>query len=297
MKEGKTHKKDFIAVGVLVGMIALVTACGNSGKLNTNKEFKLEYRSYEYKDLKYKAVYNLKTFMEMQGQPMNAERVFDFIYSFSGKEAGSENGHLISSTLENIDAKMITALGQQKFDTRHINGKSFDMMISANGSKLSYPQPDQLLRLDMGAMAGGELNLEFILKYNFPELPDSPVKGGETWQETFQRTQIEGSLQPLVNINAVHQYVDVEKVDGYDCFKVESTYKAEIEGSEEQMGMNWTYIGKLEGSSTWYFAVKEGFVVKVSTLEKSKGIIKSTGDNPMEVPIQQEISVDIITTR
>lgn len=297
MKKENTHKRDFIAVGVLVGMIALVIACGNSGKLDLNKEYKPEYRSNEYNDLNYKAVYNLKTFMEMQGQPMNAERAFDFIYSFSGKEAGSENSHLISITLENIDAKMITALGQQKFDTRHINGKSFDMMISANGSKLSYPHPDQLLRLDMGAMAGGELNLEFILKYNFPELPDSPVKGGETWQETFQRTQIEGSLQPLVNINAVHQYVDVEKVDGYDCIKVESTYKAEIEGSEEQMGMIWTYIGKLEGNSTWYFAVKEGFVVKVSTKEKSKGIIKSTGANPMEVPIQQEISVDIITIR
>ena len=297
MKKENTHKRDLIAVGVLVGMIALVTACGNSGKLDLNKEYKPEYRSNEYNDLNYKAVYNLKTFMEMQGQPMNAERAFDFIYSFSGKEAGSENSHLMTITLENIDAKMITALGQQKFDTRHINGKSFDMMISANGSELSYPHPDQLLRLDMGAMAGGELNLEFILKYNFPELPDSPVKGGETWQETFQRTQIEGSLQPLVNINAVHQYVDVEKVDGYDCIKVESTYKAEIEGSEEQMGMIWTYIGKLEGSSTWYFAVQEGFVVKVSTIEKSKGIIKSTGANPMEVPIQQEISVDIITIR
>ena len=297
MKKENSHKRDFIAVGVLVGIIALVTACGNSGKLDLNKEYKPEYRSNEYNDLKYKAVYNLKTFMEMQGEPMNAERAFDFIYSFSGKEAEGENNHLISITLENIDAKMITALGQQKFDTRHINGKSFDMMISANGSKLSYPHPDQLLRLDMGAMAGGELNLEFILKYNFPELPDSPVKGGEAWQETFQRTQIEGSLQPLVNINAVHQYVDVEKVDGYDCIKVESTYKAEIESSEEQMGMNWTYIGKLEGSSTWYFAVKEGFVVKVSTKEKSKGIIKTTGDNPMEVPIQQEISVDIMTIR
>lgn len=297
MKKEKTHKRDFIAVGVLVGMIALVTVCGNSGNLDLNKEYKPEYRSNEYNDLNYKAVYNLKTFMEMQGQPMNAERAFDFIYSFSGKEAGSENSHLISITFEHIDAKMITALGQQKFDTRHINGKSLDMMISANGSKLSYPHPDQLLRLDMGAIAGGELNLEFILKYNFPELPDSPVKGGETWQETFQRTQIEGSLQPLVNINAVHQYVDVEKVDDYDCIKVESTYKAEIEGSEEQMGMIWTYIGKLEGSSTWYFAVQEGFVVKVSTKEKSKGIIKSTGANPMEVPIQQEISVDIITIR
>ena len=297
MKKENPHKRDLIAVSVLVGIIVLITVCGNSGKLDLNKEYKPEYRSNEYNDLNYKAVYNLKTFMEMQGQPMNAERAFDFIYSFSGKEAGSENSHLISITLENIDAKMITALGQQKFDTRHINGKSFDMMISANGSKLSYPHPDQLLRLDMGAMAGGELNLEFILKYNFPELPDSPVKGGETWQETFQRTQIEGSLQPLVNINAVHQYVDVEKVDGYDCIKVESTYKAEIEGSEEQMGMIWTYIGKLEGSSTWYFAVQEGFVVKVSTIEKSKGIIKSTGANPMEVPIQQEISVDIITIR
>ena len=293
MKKENTHKRDFIAVGVLVGMIALVTACGNSGKLDFSKEYKPEYRANEYNDLNYKAVYNLKTFMEMQGEPMNAERAFDFIYSFSGKEAEGENNHLISITLENIDAKMITALGQQKFDTRHINGKSFDMMISANGSKLSYPHPDQLLRLDMGAMAGGELNLEFILKYNFPELPDSPVKGGETWQETFQRTQIEGSLQPLVNINAVHQYVDVEKVDGYDCIKVESTYKAEIEDSEEQMGMIWTYIGKLEGSSTWYFAVQEGFVVKVSTKEKSKGIMKSTGANPTEVPIQQEISVDI----
>ena len=297
MKKEKTHKRDLIAVSVLVGIIVMITACGSSEKLDFNKEYKLEYRSYKYKDLKYKAVYKLKTFMEMQGQPMNAERVFDFIYLFSGKESKSENSHLLSITLENIDAKMITSLGQQKFDTRHIKGKSFDMMISATGSKLSYPRPDQLLCLDMGAMAGGELNLEFILKYNFPELPDSPVKGGEIWQETFQRTQIEGSLQPLVNINAVHQYVDVEKVDGYDCLKVESTHEAEIEGSEEQMGMNWTYVGKLEGSSKWYFAVKEGFVVKVSTKEKSKGIIKSTGDNPMEVPIQQEISVDIITIK
>lgn len=297
MKMKNIDKREMISVGVLVGMIVLITACGNSGKLDLNKEYKLEYRSNEYNDLNYEAVYNLKTFMEMQGQPMNAERDFDFIYSFSGKETGDENSHLISITLENIDAKMITALGQQKFDTRHINGKSFDMMISANGSKLSYPHPDQLLRLDMGAMAGGELNLEFILKYNFPELPDSPVKGGETWQETFQRTQIEGSLQPVVNINAVHQYVDVEKVDGYDCIKVESTYTAEIEGTEEQMGMNWAYIGKLEGHSTWHFAVKEGFVVKVSTKEKSKGMITSSGDNPMEVPIHQEIAVDIFTTR
>ena len=293
MKMKKSYKRDFIAVSVFVGMLALVTACGSSGKLDSIKEYKPEYRSYEFNDLNYKAVYNLKTFMEMQGQPMNAERVFDFTYAFSGKEAGSENDHLVSITLENIDAKMITALGQQKFDTRHINGKSFDIMISADGSKFSYPHPDQLLRLDMGAMAGGVLNLEFILKYNFPGLPDTPVKDGETWPETFQRTQIEGSLQPLVNINAVHQFVDVENVDGYDCLKVESTYKAEIEGSEEQMGTNWTYIGKLEGSSTWYFAIQEGFVVKVSSKEKSKGIIKSTGDHPMDVPIQQEISVDI----
>lgn len=293
MKMKKSCKRDFIAVGVFVGMLALITACGNSSKLDSNKEYKPEYKSYEFNNLNYKATYNLKTFMEMQGQPMNAERFFDFTYALSGKETGSENDHLVSITLENIDAKMITSLGQQKFDTRHINGKSFDMIISAVGSKLSYPHPDQLLRLDMGAMAGGVLNLEFILKYNFPGLPDTPLKEGETWTETFQRTQIEGSFQPLVNINAVHQFVDVENVDGYDCLKVESTYKAEIEGSEEQMGTNWTYIGKLEGSSTWFFAIQEGFVVKVSSKEKSKGIMKSTGDNSMEVPIQQEISVDI----
>jgi len=188
MKMKKNCKRDFIAVGVFVGILALITACGNTGKLDSNKEYKPEYRSYEFNDLNYKAVYNLKTFMEMQGQPMNAERFFDFTYALSGKETGSENDHLVSITLENIDAKMITALGQQKFDTRHINGKSFDMIISAVGSKLSYPHPDQLLRLDMGAMAGGVLNLEFILKYNFPGLPDTPLKDGETWTETSQRT-------------------------------------------------------------------------------------------------------------
>jgi len=285
--------KIYLVLGLSVCTAAGIQACSTSGGIDKNTEYVLEYKSAGFSDRKYTAEYDWKASMEMQGQPMNADRLFKFLYSMAGKETGGGKSSLASVTYENVDAKMIMAQGQQKFDTRHINGTSFDMEISPNGSRLSFPKPDQLPRLDMGSMAGGELDLTFILKYNFPALPDLPVKWLDTWREIFHRTWIEGSIPVTAEINATHAYVDVENIEGYDCLKIESTYAAEIEGSADQYGSNWLYQGKLEGTATWYFSLEQGFVVLASYAESTTGTITTQGENAMEVPIKQTISVEI----
>lgn len=293
MENESMRTKTYLVMGLIACTAAVIPACSASGGIDKNTEYVLEYKSAGFSDLEYTADYDWKAAMEMQGQPMNADWLFTFLYSIDGKAAGGEKGSLTTVTYENVDAKMIMALGQQKFDTRHINGTSFDMEISPKGCWLSFPEPDQLPRLDMGSMAGGELDLTFLLKYNFPALPDFPVKCMDAWSEMFQRTWIEGSIPVTAEIKATHTYVDVENIEGYDCLKIESTYTAVVDGSADQHGSNWLYQGKLEGTATWYFTLEQGFVVLASYTESTTGTITSQGENAMEVPINQTISIEI----
>lgn len=92
-----------------------------------------------------------------------------------------------------------------------------------------------------------------------------------------------------------HQYKEItlrETVNGLECVKITAAVTGTLEGEGEQMGMDLTFEGEIEGTDTWYFAYKEGIFVKMITDAFTEGTITTSGAQSMTIPMRQETKIE-----
>ena len=91
--------------------------------------FKLCYRFDSETAAVYQLNYEQKIEMNMNGQPMNADKVFDVGYSLKSPGKSDNNWVQLSVTLDTFTAAMVMDIGKQSYDTRHLIGKKFEMHL------------------------------------------------------------------------------------------------------------------------------------------------------------------------
>jgi hypothetical protein len=177
--------------------------------------------------------------------------------------------------------------GERSVDLSPIIGKSFGLTFSPKGDELEFSGVDTLV-VDFGQMQGGKQNARNFFRTILPDLPEKPVKIGETWTDKDTMMMNRSGMKIKTNTDGKNTLEGYETVDGIECLKISSKMTGILDGAGQTMGMDMNFEGDIEGKSTWYFAYKKGTFVKVEAESFMEGTIAISGQTNMTMPISVE---------
>lgn len=162
-------------------------------------------------------------------------------------------------------------------NTSGLSGKSFSATYSPKGKELTVTGIEDLPKISLGQ--NGERGAEEYFSDLLPLLPDAAVKIGDTWTTPIDKNVQQGQIA-LTTKGAATNVIE----------GIETLTKNTIQGSGTQMGQELNIKGVTKGTSTWYFAYKEGMLVKITNDEASN--LKINMGN-MEIPQTTESKTEI----
>jgi hypothetical protein len=245
----------------------------------------LEYKMPTGQVLRYESREDSRQIMDVMGQVVETTSVSTSKFSFQGK-GRQDKDFILAVTIDDITASVNTMQGDMSPDMKPVIGKGFDMVLSplgieidVSGAKaLTYSSPD------------GVRNLSAGFKVFFPDLPGKRVNVGDSWPSRYAIEEQSDSLDLRIDIDSVNTLEGFEKIDGMDCARISSKLSGVISGTGSQQGMDLHFSGKLTGTDTWYFAVKEGLYIKSKGESSSDIAIEAAG---MTIPMTQSQTTEV----
>ena len=225
--------------------------------------------------------------MEQMGQPMEIVTNSFTGYTITGKGVNKQKNLIASVAIDtmNIVAKMMGR--ENSADTEPVIGKSFGLSFTPKGKELKLEGADTI-QIDIAVPGAGKQSVESMFRNLLPNLPEQPIKIGESWVENDTMSMKQGGMDINTVIQSTHTLEALETIDGMECLKFATTYKGTLDGEGEQMGANLNFEGDLEGNGTWYFALKQAMFVKSNTENFMEGTIAVSGAATMTIPMSQE---------
>jgi len=290
----KTNLRILVSFCILTVMIALIIGCAAKKPFWGDEKtgFILNYRLAPDGVWKYQSTSNQAMNMEQMGRTIETDTKSVTHYTVKGKGL-DEQKNLLATVF--IDTMSIVTKGmgrENKPDLSAFIGKSFGLTFSSDGKELEFPGADSLT-VDFGMMGGGKQNVRSFFRSIVPDLPKNPIKIGETWTDKDTTTMKQSGMDININVESINTLEAKETVADIECFKITTKSKGTLDGEGQQMGMDLTFEGDLEGKSTWYFAYKKGIFVKSSSENFMEGTIAVSGQTNMTMPITQETKAEV----
>jgi hypothetical protein len=134
---------------------------------------------------------------------------------------------------------------------------------------------------------GEATNLAADFQAVFPDLAGHRIKKGESWTTTDTLSVEESGGEVIIALKAVNTLTGYETVKGLECAKITAAVEGTITGTGEQNGAQLEFAGTFTGEEVWYFAYKEGMLVKSNSEQNVLNTVKVSGPQNMEIPINQ----------
>jgi hypothetical protein len=247
----------------------------------------LEYKLPAGRALTYEAKSEQAQVMEVMGQAMDTTTISTSTYTFKSKGLKDKN-LLMGVTIDDLSVSVTGAQGDLSPDTSAVKGKSFDMVLSPLGAEVDVSGAEAITY----TIATESRDLSSGFKTFFPDMPDKPVKVGDTWPSSVGTTEKTTSMSIRIELQNVNTLEGFETVDGMECARIAAQVTGTISGSGNQMGQDLTFAGTLKGKDVYYFAVKEGLYVKAvsdSTAEMSIEVAAAG----MSIPVTQKSKSEV----
>lgn len=248
----------------------------------------LQYRMAEDQVLKYQTSAEQTQDIEVMGQAMTTETTSSSAFTVISKGL-KENNHLLHVTIDSMSVDISSSQGDLSPDLSSVIGESFEMVLSPLGKELDVSDAASI-QYDLGV--GGSRSVETNFQTVFPDLADKPIKIGDTWSSTDTITEKTSIGEVILSFESVNTLEGFETVDGLECIKVTARVTGTLDGEGEQMGVEMSFKGEIEGTETWYFAYKEGIFVTGIMTAHTEATITTSGAQAMTIPLKQESKME-----
>ncbi len=285
------HLFTFIVI-TIAALLLLGCAAKKPFWGNEKTGFILSYRLEKDQVLQYSTTSETIMSMEAMGQSMDINTDFMNKYTILGSGTNDENNLIRKVTIDDMAIKVSSMQGDVSHDMSKIKGRSFDKTFSSKGKEFDFAGIDDL-KIDLGQMAGGERSIKTYFLDILSDLPDNPVKIGDSWIVKDEKTIPQSGMEVKIVTTAVNKLEGYETVDGFECLKIVTKAKNTSQGSGEAMGAQLDIEGDGEIEATWYFAYKTGTLVKVISDSFGEGTIAMSGPQDMTIPYTQEVKTEI----
>lgn len=249
-----------------------------------DKPVTLAYKFPEGKALAYRTSGNETQNMDVMGQSISTLSRNSLEFSLKPKGL-KDNNFTLGVTIDAFKISVESPQGTTSPDPATVNGKTFDMVLSGLG-KISDVSGASSIQYNMGET--GKRNIAAGFQAFFPDLPDHPVKTGDTWQSDTTIVDKSDTSEIKIALKNEHKLDGFETVDGYECARVKATAKGTLAGVIEQGGMTLNLEGTIQGTQTWYFAIKEGIYVKGDEKSSTAGTVTAGSPANLTIPITAE---------
>lgn len=243
--------------GGLVVLGLFFALAGLSARQDQGVAVTLAYQFPEGKTLSYRTASSEKQYMQVNGQDLTTST--DSSLEFTAKPKSSKDGiHGITVTIDAMKIRMLGPQGDQSPTLTDIPGKSFDMSLTRLGKETDTSGAEAITY----ALGTSSRDISSQFQAFFPDLPDHPVKQGDTWPSQDSVTEKTGGGDIFITLNHVNTLDGFETVDGVECVRIKTESKGTMKGNLEEGGASLALDGTMTGATTWYFAIKQGFLVK-----------------------------------
>jgi hypothetical protein len=277
----KLRIKTSIALLIMAAAIISLSGCAAKKAIwgSMEKGMIMKYSMQPDKDLQYKTTSVFSQEMEVMGQQFTITG--ESSQQLNMKPLVTKSNDLdYMVTIEDMSSSIVTPKGEMIAKLEEVIGQSFNITISQLGEELEYSGAEELT-YDYGT--GDMKNISSDIQTFFPDLPETPVKVGDSWVST--ETNTEKSEKGILEIKTNNNYTfdGLETINGRDCMVINSTFTGTIKGEGQEQGMELITSGEVTGTGSWYFAYKEGVFVK--------SVSEGTGKTTTEVKGPQEMSI------
>jgi hypothetical protein len=277
--------------GSVAAFALFFAVAGLSARQDQGAAVTLAYQFPEGNALSYRAASSEKQYMQVNGQDLTTNT--ESSLEFTAKPKSSKDGVLgITVTVDAMKIRTQGPQGDVSPALDHVPGKSFDMSLTRLG-KESDTAGAAAITYDLGT-SRRDLSSQF--QAFFPDLSDRSIKQGDTWpsQDSVTQKTSEGDL--FVNMNHVNTLDGFETIDGIECARIKTESKGTLKGNLEQNGASLAIDGTTTAATTWYFAVKQGFLVKSDTKSGFSGSVTVAQAN-MTIPVTSESTEEVRLVR
>lgn len=291
-------RRQSVRLGSLIGvaLVALCVLAGCAGQKalwgSLDTGLILKYQMPEGRALSYRVVNDMGQKMEVMGHSMEITSLES--RGCTMNPMGQVDGNYrIGVTIDSMRMKVVTPQGEINPDMASVMGKSFEMTVSPLGDEIELAGAEAI---EYDAGPDGKRNVSSGYQAFFPDLPNVPVKLGDSWPTSETITEKTATGQIDILIEGVSSFSGLETIDGYECIKITTPFTGKIEGTGHQQGMDLTFTGTMEGSDDSFFAYKEGIFVRMRTKGTGDTIVKGTGVQEMTIPMTRtyEMLVDLL---
>ncbi len=250
-----TRRASRTAVLVVVGLF--VALAGVSARQDPGAAVTLGYQFPEGKTLSYRTASSEKQYMQVSGQDLTTST--ESTLEITAKPKSSKDGvHGIAVTIDAMKIRMQGPQGDQSPVLDHVPGKSFDMSLTRLGKETDTSGAAAITYV----LGTSTRDLSSRFQAFFPDLPDRPIKPGDTWPSQDSVTEKTGGGDIFISLNHVNTLDGFETIDGVECARIKTESKGTLKGNLEEGGASLTIDGTTTATATWYFAIKQGFLVK-----------------------------------
>lgn len=277
---------SFCFVATLI--IALLIGCAAKKPFWGDEKtgFILSYKLANDQTWKYQSATKQTTSQEVMGQLIEVSTDIATQYSLQGAGLDKQKNLVTRVKMDTISFFSSSMQGETRLDLSAIIGKDFGLTLTPKGRKVAFSNPDSI-KIEFGQMMGGKQDIERFYRNLVPRLPEQPIKIGESWTVTEDEVVPQGGLSINVHHESQHTLEGVETIAGMECMKITAKTTGTLDGTGKQMGMDVNFEGDLEGTSTWYFAYKNGMFVQSASELFMEGTAAVSGQMNMTIPITQ----------
>ena len=226
--------------------------------------------------------------MQIQDKSIPVESIETL--SFSVQPNGMSDGvYALGITIDGLNVTVASPTGAMDADAEEVVGKGFDMTLSKQGVEGGLPDPDALTY-----MMGEEGPKSVIPGFGvmFPDLPDGPVRVGDTWPARLEMTEGDGESSVVIAIDAVNTLEGLDTIDGFECARITTVLTGTISGGGTQQGAAWSMDSVMDGTGTWDFVYQEGILVSDWTEGTADGAITvDAPDGKVAMPVTREFNM------
>jgi hypothetical protein len=277
--------------GGLVVLGLFFALAGLSARQEQSAAVTLAYQFPEGKTLSYRSASSEKQYMQVSGQDLNTNT--ESSLEFTAKPKSSKDGvHGITVTIDAMKIRMQSPQGDQSPALDHVPGKSFDMSLTRLGKETDTSGASAITF----ALGTSSRDLSSRFQAFFPDLPDRPIKQGDTWPSQDSVTEKTGTGDIFVTMNNVNTLDGFETIDGVECARIKTESKGTLKGNLEEGGASLALDGTTTATTTWYFAIKQGFLVKSDSKGGMAGSLVVAQAN-MTIPITGESTEEVRLVR
>ncbi len=290
MKTKTCLKKALLPILVSIILISSMAFVINISQLPGPKDpVKLAYNYVEGKSVSYTLTTAITQAMDVSGQTMNV--LVNNNMAFKVKMLGKSNENLkLEITVDSLSTKVESPQGSTGGKIKDVEGKTFNMVLSPLGKEIDV---NEAAKIEYTVEGSGGGNMSQSFASIFPDLPENPVKPGDTWTKNDTISNNSTTTKVKQIIQSTNKFEGIEKIDGVECAKITSAITGTMSTTVQNQGMDIFYSGPLQGTVTLYFAVKEGYFVKQEVLTKMTGTIEISGTQSMTFPVVMDTSSKI----